>query len=71
MSDLISRQVEVHDTNVTDGMIRGVKDFFKDYKGCRNCKHQQKPLTMCDYGKRRNRVELICSGWERKDGSID
>ena len=51
-----------------DGMIRGMKDFFKDYKGCRNCKHQPAPLTMCDYGKRKTYVELICSGWEPKDG---
>ena len=68
-----SEQNDVSDTNVgniitADGMIRGVKDFFKDYNGCRNCKHQPQPMQMCDYGKRRNRVELICSGWERKGG---
>lgn len=76
MDDLISGQaarVDVSDTNVgnimiADGIIRGVKDFFKNYKGCRNCKYQSEPLTMCDYGKQRNRVELICTGWERKDG---
>ena len=57
--------------NIADGMIRGMKDFFKDYKGCRNCRHQPEPLTMCDYGKRRTRVELICIGWEPKDGDTD
>ena len=76
MDNIIGRQaerVDVHDTNVgnimiADGIVRGVKDFFKDYKGCRNCKHQPEPLTMCDYGKRKTYVELICTGWERKDG---
>lgn len=23
-----------------DGMVRGLKEYFKEYKGCRNCKHQ-------------------------------
>lgn len=39
-----------------------------NYEGCRNCKWQPSPLTMCDYGKRRTYVELICSAWEPKDG---
>ena len=52
MSDLIDRQTE----------------YFKEYKGCKNCKHQPEPLQMCDYGKHRQYVELICSGWEKKDG---
>lgn len=69
---MCSEQNDVSDTNVgnimiADGMIRGLKDFFNDYNGCRNCKHQPEPLTMCDYGKQRNHVELICTGWERKD----
>lgn len=71
-----SEQNDVSDTNVgnimtADGTIRGVKDFFKDYNGCRNCKHQPQPMQMCDYGKQRTYVELICSGWERKDDDTD
>ena len=64
---------DVPDTNVgnimiADGMVRGLKEYFKEYEGCRNCRHQPQPMQMCDYGKRRNRVELICTGWERKVG---
>lgn len=40
---------------------------FKDYKGCANCKYQPEPLRMCDWGAKRNRVELVCIGWEKKD----
>ena len=51
----------------SDGMVRGLKEYFKEYKGCRNCKHQPQPMQMCEWGKKRQRVELICSGWEKKD----
>lgn len=52
--------------NLMSGMIRGLKEFFKDYKGCRNCKYQPEPLQMCEWGKKQTRVELICSKWERR-----
>lgn len=52
---------------ISDGMVRGLKEYFKEYEGCRNCKHQPEPLRMCEWGKRRNYVELICSGWEKKE----
>ena len=52
---------------MSDGMVRGLKDFFKEYNGCRNCRHQPEPMQMCEWGKKRQRVELICSGWEKKD----
>ena len=26
---------------ISDGMVRELKEFFKDYKGCRNCIHQK------------------------------
>lgn len=58
MDDLISRQ---------KGMVRELKEYFKEYKGCRNCKYQPEPLQMCEWGKRRQCVELICSGWGKKD----
>lgn len=64
MSDLISRQEAL----IIDGMVRGLREYFKKYKGCKNCKHQPEPLQMCDYGKHRQIVELICSRWEEKDG---
>ena len=53
---------------ISDGMVRGLREYFKEYKGCKNCKHQPEPLQTCDYGKRKRYVELICSGWEKKDG---
>ena len=53
---------------ISDGMVRGLREYFKEYKGCKNCKHQPEQLQMCDYGKRRQYVELICSKWEKKDG---
>lgn len=59
--------VEENRKMISDGMVRGLKEYFKEYDGCRNCKHQPAPLTMCDYGKRRTCVELICTGWERKE----
>ena len=39
---------------------------FKDYEGCTNCKHQPEPMRMCEWGERRDHVEPICSGWERR-----
>ena len=50
----------------SDGMAHELKEYFKEYKGCRNCKHQPQPMLMCEWGKHRKRVELICSGWERR-----
>lgn len=41
-------------------------DEYKEYAGCKNCEHQPEPLRMCEWGKRRNTVELICSRWELK-----
>ena len=52
---------------MSDGMVRGLKEFFKEYSGCRNCRHQPEPMQMCEWGKKRQRVELICGGWEKKD----
>lgn len=40
---------------------------FKDYEGCTNCKHQPGPMRMCEWGERRDYVELICSGWEKNE----
>lgn len=48
-------------------MVEGLKEYFKDYNGCRNCKFQPAPMQMCEYGKRKTTVELICSGWERRE----
>lgn len=53
---------------ISDGMVRGLKEYFKEYRGCRNCKHQPQPMQMCEWGKKRQRVEPICSGWEKKNG---
>lgn len=53
---------------IADGMVRGLKEYFKEYNGCRNCKHQPQPMQMCEWGKKRQYVELICSGWEKKNG---
>lgn len=52
---------------ISDGMVRGLKVFFKKYNGCRNCRHQPKTMEVCERGKKRQYVELICSGWEKKD----
>ena len=41
-------------------------DEYKDYQGCRNCKHQPEPLRMCEYGENREVVEPICTRWERR-----
>ena len=41
--------------------------YFSDYEGCRNCKYQPEPLRMCKWGEKRPLVELICSGWEKKE----
>lgn len=52
-------------------MAKVLNKFLKDYKGCKNCKHQPEPLQMCEWGKHRKRVELICSGWERMKDETD
>ena len=49
-----------------DAMAEGLKEYFKDYNGCRNCKFQPEPMQMCEWRKHRTVVELICSGWERR-----
>ena len=55
---------------ISGGDLRKVFEYmnkyYSDYKGCWNCNHQLEPLQMCEWGKLRERVELICSGWERK-----
>ena len=56
---------------ICDGMVRGLKEYFKEYNGCRNCRHQPEPMQMCEWGKNRQCVELICSGWEKKDGRFN
>lgn len=67
MRDLIDRQAAL----ISDGMVRSLREYFKEYKGCKNCKHQPEPLQMCDYGKHRQYVELICRGWEKKDERLN
>ena len=50
--------------NEKSGMVMGMNEFFKHYKGCRNCVHQNDPYVMCEHG--RNRAgKLICPGWEK------
>lgn len=49
-----------------NAMAEVLKEFYKDYRGCRNCKYQPEPMQMCDWGKHKPVVELICSGWERR-----
>jgi hypothetical protein len=44
-----------------------LKKDFSDYKGCANCRHQPEPLRMCKWGEKWQCVELICSGWEKKE----
>ena len=47
------------------GLVRGLREFFKDYKGCRNCVHRSDPFAMCEHG--RNRAgKLICPGWKKE-----
>lgn len=60
------RRKEVEMSN--DGMLRGLIEYFKEYKGCRNCRYQPQPMQMCEWGKKRQFVELICSKWEKKNG---
>lgn len=52
-------------------LMRGYSDcpleIQEGYKGCRNCKYQEAPLTACDYLKHLNHVELICQMYERKE----
>ena len=70
MGAMYHQMITAHGENeemISNGMVRGLREYFKDYKGCRNCKHQQEPLRMCDYGKSRKQVELVCSGWEKRD----
>lgn len=61
---------------ITDGDLRNVFEYmdkyfmdkyFSDYEGCRNCRHQPQPMQMCEWGKKRDHIELICSGWEKKE----
>ena len=49
------------------GIAKDLRDYFKDYKGCANCKHQPEPLRMCNWGRKRDHIELICSRWEKKE----
>jgi len=56
---------------ITEGDLRKAFEYmdkyFSDYEGCTNCKHQPEPLRMCEWGEKRDHVELICSGWERRE----
>ena len=47
------------------GMVRGMREFFKEYKGCRNCNHKDE-YAMCEIGNHHS-DRLICPGWERDE----
>ena len=49
-------------------VFKYINKYYSDYEGCTNCKYQPQPMQMCEWGKKRQCVELICSGWEKKDG---
>ena len=50
------------------GMVRGMSEFFKHYKGCRNCIHQIEPLRACEWHETTEHtvVHLVCPRWEEK-----
>lgn len=49
------------------GMVRGVREFFKTYNGCKNCIHRGDPFEMCEHGRNRS-GRLICPGWKIDEG---
>lgn len=67
--DLCEKPKNMEDEDDMTDYIKREDGFYqpKDYKGCRNCKHQPEPLRMCEYGENRNFIEIICSKWEKKD----
>ena len=51
-------------TEADSGMVRALREFFKNYKGCKNCIHKDE--YVCEDGKIRS-GKLICPAWERND----
>ena len=55
---------------ITEGDLRKVFEYmnknFSSYEGYRNCIHQPEPLRMCEWGEKRDHIELICSRWEKR-----
>lgn len=49
----------------SDRMVRGLKEFFEEYNGCRNCRHQPEPMQMCEveYG-------VKCKKFMAKDSEV-
>lgn len=43
-----------------------MSDYYKDYKGCANCKHQPMPLMTCEWLKTKKEVMVQCPRWEKK-----
>lgn len=39
-----------------------------DYKGCRNCRNQPKPMRMCEWAERGGdgHIHFFCPRWEHK-----
>lgn len=60
----------------TTALMRKGKTMYvikpKDYRGCRNCKHQIDYLLTCEWQERGGdgKVHLICPRWEKK-GKIE
>ena len=52
--------------DIASGMVRGVREFYETYNGCKNCIHRGDPFEMCEHGKNRS-GRLICPGWRRQD----
>ena len=46
-----------------------IDEIYKDYQGCRNCKHQPEPLRMCEWGEKGNDLIIYpyCPMWDKKE----
>ena len=55
------------------GMVRGMNEFFKHYKGCRNCKYQIEPLRACEWHEKTQHTvfHLVCPRWEMRENRND
>ena len=45
-----------------------IDEIYKDYQGCRNCKHQPEVFQMCEWGKRTDNIHYpYCLNWDKKE----
>ena len=47
-----------------NAMVRMMREYYKKYKGCKNCKHYSRKYKRCTCNDDRINMLLLCDRWE-------